>query len=337
MRTLKNRLSGVIRTSNLVKILFILSLTASVLISYLLNPESFERTWKGRVYYIFFLWLTSLKLILKWGKIYVKITKLKSTRFIIFCIASLLPIIYALAANFSGLNSIIVELSPKHYGDDWWAKTMPTTIEYIVFTVLFSLINVVAYGIRGLRVFLLPIALLGTVGSIFLIDNLYPHGEFTPFQIFVPTTAAFAARILDLMGYQVEVKGQTYKTPVLRVRSSEGEASFGIAWPCSGIDSLIIYSAVTILFLEDEAVSWKRKAAYFLIGALVAYFINVLRIAEIFILAVKYGVTSLEVQRFHDYYGPLYSLTWIIFYQLIIIGVQSLQKKISSKATTKDL
>ncbi|MBS7635506.1 archaeosortase/exosortase family protein [Candidatus Bathyarchaeota archaeon] len=319
------------------KILFILSFLTSFTVLYFLYRESYERTWKGRVYYLFFLWLASLELILKWEKIDVKVQEPRSKRFIISIITALLPTIYVFISNFSGLNALIMEISPKHYGLDWWSKFMPLTIEYLVFTVLSLLLVVLIYGIKGLRRFALPITLLGVVGLIFLIDNLYPFGEFSPFQIFVPTTTMLAANLLTLMGYQTELKGQAYKVPILRVQSDMGEASFGIAWPCSGIDSLLIYSLVTILFIEDNDASLRQKAAYFLIGAVITYFINALRIAEIFILAIKYGATSLEVQRFHDHYGPLYSIIWIIVYQVIMIGVQFLRRKASLRHAAKDL
>ncbi len=337
MRTLKYKFTRFTHLSNLMKILFILSFLTSFTVLYFLYRESYERTWKGRVYYLFFLWLASLKLILDWEKIDVKVQEPRSKRFIISIITALLPTIYVFISKFSGLNALIMEISPKHYGLDWWSKFMPLTIEYLVFTVLSLLLAVLIYGIKGLRRFALPITLLGVVGLIFLIDNLYPFGEFSPFQIFVPTTTMLAANLLTLMGYQAELKGQAYKATVLRVQSDMGEASFGIAWPCSGIDSLLIYSIVTILFLEDNDASLRQKAAYFLIGAAITYFINALRIAEIFILAIKYGATSLEVQRFHDHYGPLYSIIWIIAYQVIMIGTQSLRRKASLRHAAKDL
>lgn len=337
MRTLKCKFTGFMRLSNLMKISFILSFLTSFIILYFLYQESFERTWKGRVYYLFFLWLSSLELILNWKKIDVKAQGLRSKRFIISIITALLPTIYVFISNFSGLNVMIMEISPKHYGLDWWSKFMPLTIEYIVFTVLSLLLAVLIYGIEGLRLFALPIILLGVVGSIFLIDNLYPFGEFSPFQILVPTTAMLAANLLTFMGYRAELKGEVYKAPVLWVQSDMGEASFGIAWPCSGIDSLLIYSIVTLLFLEDNDVPLRQKAAYFLIGAVVTYFINALRISEIFILAITYGVTSPEVQRFHDHYGPLYSIIWIIAYQLIMIGAKSLRRRFSLRHAAKNL
>lgn len=334
LRTLVRVVSG--KTSTIIqirlfKVLFVVSFAISFLILWLLYPSSYEETWKGRAYYLFFLWLASLELYMNWEEIPLKIRDVKSGRLIALFIVASLPTVYVLVANFSGLNMLIMEASPKHYGLDWWSRTMPLTVEYFVFTILSLIMALSAYGIKGLRHFLLPITLMGILGSIYLIDNLYPFGEFTPFQILVPSTAILASNLLTLMGYRVSLGGQSYKTPVLRVWSERGEAAFGIAWPCSGIDSLIIYSVITVLFLKDEDFSWRQKVAYFLIGAVITYLINALRIVRIFMLAVEYGVTSSEVQRFHNYYGPLYSMVWITAYQLIIVGVQFSSKRKMSR------
>ncbi|MEM3622723.1 MAG: exosortase/archaeosortase family protein [Candidatus Bathyarchaeia archaeon] len=317
----------------LIKISSILSFIIPFLILYSLYPESYEATWKGRTYYIFFIWLILLELILSWEKIQIKIHKIRSIRFIAFAIASLLPTIYVIIANFYGLNTAIVDASPKGS----WADFMPLSVEYLVFTIFFALIILVAHGINGLKDFLIPPCLIGIIGSIYLIDNLYPYGQFTPFQILVPTTATLAANVLNLMGYHTEWVSQMYGTPVLLVSDSFGHlAVAGIAWPCSGIDSLIIYSVTILLFLKNSSISWKHRTVYFIIGAVITYFINIMRIVTIFILGVNYGsMNSPQVTQFHNYYGALYSITWIITYPIIIIGTQRLWRKIKRRKSSQ--
>jgi exosortase/archaeosortase family protein len=104
-------------------------------------------------------------------------------------------------------------------------------------------------------------------------------------------------------------------------------ATFDIAWPCAGIESLLIFTVVALLFLKRMSISWKAKTAYFAVGAAVTYIINILRIATIFII----GMDSGDVQMFHFYYGPLYSITWIVSYPLLILGSQTLWRKIARK------
>jgi len=106
-------------------------------------------------------------------------------------------------------------------------------------------------------------------------------------------------------------------------------ARFGIGWPCAGVESLIIYTVTILLFLKKSTIPLKQKIIYFIIGALVTYFINILRIVTIFLIAMNNG----DVGRFHDFYGQLYSITWIISYPLIIIGSRALWRKIRERRT----
>lgn len=317
-------------------LLLLLSFVIAFLVLYSLYPDSFEATWKGRTYYIFFLWLVSLEIILSWEKLETcKLKKLRSMRTIAFIFALLIPTIYVLIANFCGLNTAIVDLARQANIGPWWAGLMPLSIEYLVFAVIFAMIAFIAYSKRGLAVFSMSILLLGAIGTIYIIDNFYPNGAFTPFQIFVPTTAKLAGNVLNLMGYRTILDLDTsVGMPYLAVLNQWGFplAGFYIAWPCSGVESLIIYTITIVLFLKKSGIPWKQKTIYFIIGAIVTYFINILRIATIFVIQINEG--TLARQRFHDFYGQLYSITWIISYPLIIIGSRALWSKIRSLKTS---
>jgi exosortase/archaeosortase family protein len=142
----------------------------------------------------------------------------------------------------------------------------------------------------------------------------------------VPTTATLAAKTLNLMGCTTSMT-TVNGMPTLQATGPLGTAKFSIAWPCAGIESLLIFTAVVLLFLQQMQISWRAKAAYFVIGAAVTYFINVLRIVTIFSIGMQYGVDSNQVQMFHFYYGPLYSIMWIVSYPVIIFVSQSLWRK----------
>jgi hypothetical protein len=93
-----------------------------------------------------------------------------------------------------------------------------------------------------------------------MIDTFYPYGAFTPFQTFVPLTASLAAHVLNWMGYKTfflpyKVEG----TLVLRVSGSSGSATFGIGWPCAGVQSLFIYTCVILLFLKKASLALQRE------------------------------------------------------------------------------
>jgi thaumarchaeosortase len=296
--------------------------------AYPFYENTFEMTWKGRTFYIFFVWLVMLEAIMNWEKLRVaKVNKLRSLRTIAFVGALLSPALYLFASNYSGLNAIILNWAKANsIAQSYW---MPLSVEYLVLSILFVLIVMLEYGASGLNSFLISPIFLATIGVVYTIDNIYMYGSFSPFQILVPATATLAAMVLSFMGYQIQWKGEFSGTPVLHVGSSRGSAEAGIAWPCSGIESLIIYSVTILLFLRNMSIPLKQKLAYFIIGAVVTFFINVLRIVSIFVIAVDTGgITSSQAQLFHNYYGQLYSIAWIISYPLIIFGSRFLWSKV---------
>jgi thaumarchaeosortase len=324
----------------LIRLLPVFSFIPALAILYSLHAWSFEQTLHGRTFLIFFLWLVSLEIILSWEKLQKNnVSKLRSIRTVLFVIAILLPTIYVIAANHCGLNAMIDDLATQLKVE----KTAWPTVsaEYMVFAVFFGLIILLAYGISGLTDFSISTFFLGIIGILFTVDNLYPWGRFRPLQIFVPATATLAANVLNLMGYRTTI---TYVVnhpiygsyPSLTVVNFPW-ASFGIAWPCSGVESFLIYTVTILLFLKKTDISWKHKIIYFAIGAVVTYFINVLRVVTLFLIAIGKGATfntnDYDWQRFHNYYGMLYSMTWIMLYPLIIMGSQTLWRKIRNSRT----
>lgn len=320
----------------LFKLMPLVAFAAPLALLFLLNPmepfnvsvqESFQLMWKGKTFQMFFLWLIALEFILGWESIKIKVNLQNKARMLIYAVSLVLPTIYVVAEYYFGLNSAISTLSVQ--SGVTWADSMPLAIEYLVFSALFLLIVYTAFGKKGLTEFALPALFVALVGVLYTIDNVFPYGEFTPFQLLVPTAASLAGGVLSWMGYAV-ASGVDAITgmPTLTVTSAAGAATFAIAWPCAGIESLLIFTAVAVLFLKRMNLSWKAKVGFFAIGAAITYLINVLRIATIFTIGVQYGVNSLEVDHFHYYYGPLYAMAWIVSYPIIILAVTMAWRKI---------
>ena len=320
------------------RILPIIAFVPPLLILYSLYPASFQATWEGRTFYLFFVWLVLLEVILNWDKIQEsRISKETPARTTIFIVSLLLPTVYVIAANYFGINTAIVNWATKYTGYPEVAFLMPLSTEYLVLTVLFASIVSLGFGIGRLKDFALSTLFLGAIGSIYTINNFSPYGRFTPFQIPVPITTQFAASFLNLMGYHTSISqttnsyyGWLSNLAVVDPKKPLNIAAFSIAWPCAGVESLIIYTIVILIFLKSSAISWKRGTIYFAIGAIVTYFINILRIATIFIIQINTGggyALTPQAQEFHDYYGQLYSITWIVFYPLLIMGSQLLWNK----------
>lgn len=334
----------------LTRFLPILAFVAPFAILYSLYAYSFEQTYHGRTLYLFFLWLVLLEAILNWEKLQRKKTpRLRSLRSVLLVVALLLPTAYVVAANYCGLNAAIADsartfIPTEDPMRDQHASLTALSVEYLVFAVLFYLIVALEYGTGSLTDFSLPASFLGIVGALFLVDNLYPYGRFTPLQALVPTTATLAARVMGLMGYETiysTINSAAYgMMPMLTVKNYPW-ASFAIAWPCSGIESLLIYSITLLLFLKNTDIRWWQRAVYFAIGAVVTYLINILRIVTLFMIAIQKGpsftILDFDFQRFHNYYGMLYSITWIMAYPLIIIGSRILWTRIQNWRIAKTL
>lgn len=313
----------------LLKLLPFFSFVVTFVVLYLFDPKMFETTWKGRTYYLFFLWLLFLETILQWEALKPTVYKFKSIKIIVFTATLLLPPIYIIWANCLGLNELFVELAGK--AGVPFAAWMPIANEYLILMIIFAAIITLEYGVTQLRNYSISLLFLGTVGLIFLVDNLYPYGQFTPFQLIVPTTTGFAANVLSFMGYKTEMRlianHPTFHSsiPYLKIENQQGKViGFYIGWPCSGVESLLIYSITISLFLKRNAMPKVQKIIYFAIGAIITYCINIVRIVAIFIIAINNG----DWRSFHDYYGQLFSVLWIISYPLIIIGSQLLLNKI---------
>ena len=310
----------------MVKYLPILSFAVPFGILYFLYPQSFEMTWEGRTYYLFFLWLMLLETILNNNELQTQLSKLKSARTALFALSFTLPTIYVIGSNYFGWNNIFLEFAQR--AGVPFANLMPLAIEYLFFTVLFVNIAIMEFGIVNLKNYSITTVFLGAIGAIYTINNIYPFGQFTPFQIFVPTATMLAAGILNLMGYKTSISyaytPQEGSLPVLIAQPLHGSAvGFKIAWPCSGIESLLIYSITIALFLKSSAIPRKEKLVYFIFGAIITYLINGLRIVTLYMIALNGG----QITTFHDYYGQLYSITWIMAYPLVIMASRALMTR----------
>ena len=319
------------------KLLPLVAFVVPLALLFLLNPadphlglsgqDSFNSMWKGRTFQLFFVWLVALEFILSWEIIKPQVNKQNKLRVAAVSVALMLPTLYVVLENYVGLNDAIANWSLN--SGVAFSGSMPLAVEYIVFAVLFGIIAFLFFGRKGLVGFALPALFVGLIGVLYTIDNVFPYGSFTPFQLLVPTTASLAAGVLGLLG-NTAVLGTDLVSgmPLLHVTGPLGTAEFTIAWPCAGIESLLIFTAVALLFLKRMNISWRAKIGYFAVGAGITYFINVLRIATIFTIGMQYGVESSQVQSFHFYYGPLYAMAWIVSFPLIILLSQELWRKI---------
>jgi thaumarchaeosortase len=209
--------------------------------------------------YISFLWLLFLELILEWEKLTQKnLASLGKSRIVTIVITASIPIVYVIGVNLLGLNSMLIELG-KQIGT-YWHHDWSLSLEYLIFTLFFTATIWLAYEFEGLKQFSISLCLLGSIGTIYMIDTFHPYGTFTPFQDFVPFTVSSAAQVLNWMGYKTVFIPYTVRgTPVLYVSGSSGSVGFRIGWPCAGVQSLFIYICVILLFSKNSTIPMMQK------------------------------------------------------------------------------
>jgi len=330
-------------------VLFIVAIALLVFLDYF-NLESiaffnqrgfyFDYTWKGRLFLLFFLWLFVLEFLslTKTSKD-VKIQQLKNFRIAAALICAAIPIIYIFSVNFLGLNQIIVNFGDILRGEYWrahfrdWDYIMgaawPLSFEYLVFTFSFLGTILFAYGKSGLKNYSLSFGLIAGISLAYFLDVYFPYGVLRPFQIMTLPTAALAAGVLEILNYPLSLTyytmggsdsmpGITLYTRDAEIAHSVGSAS--IAWPCAGVHSLFLYTLIILLLFKKSDISGFRKLAYFVVGAIGTYTFNILRITSYFIILYHNGKEA--AFTFHDVYGDLYSVVWILSYMLLIISVE---------------
>ena len=300
-------------------ILIFLSVAIPLVILYSLDAASFDKAFNGRAYYLFFVWLVVLEFALDWDKYKSETSKMDFKPSLAFGLTLLLPTLYVIVSNFLGFNAVIMDLFSSYGVISPWLENSPLAIEYMVFALFSALVFLFAYKLKGLLDFSLSVALLGFIGAIHAINILFPYGGFTPFQFLVPVTAHLSADVLNLMGFQTMLLMNTgNQMPTLVVRNATASWGGNIAWPCAGVESLLLYAIIMLLFLKKSDLSRLHKTIYFAIGAVVTYFINILRVVTIMLIGLNGG----DVWGFHDYYAQFYSAVWIVLYPLIVIASQ---------------
>lgn len=296
----------------------------------------FDYTWKGRLFLLFFLWLLVLEYSLNLEKAPKKDLESKPRshfKVIATFICAIIPIIYILSVNFLGFDQAVIKIGEIIRGEYWKANfgdwqhiltaAWPLSFEYLVFTVSFLATILLAYGKGGLKKFAITIGLIAGITAIYLTDTIFPYGVLKPLQALSLPTAAWAATFLDILGYTFALSFSPGPSamPIIRTRAADGQiVSIGIAWPCAGVHSLFLYTLIILLLFKKSNMSRFRKLLYFIFGAIGTYLVNVLRIIAYFFIRINDGLTA--AQTFHDVYGELLFVVWILLYILLIIGIQ---------------
>lgn len=295
----------------------------------------FDYTWKGRLFLLFFLWLFVLETSLNWDppKETPELKPLINVKTIASIICALFPLIYIISVNFLGLNQTVIDLGDALRGDYWrtyflgdlgylLGAAWPLLVEYFVFSVSFLATILLAYGKDGVKKFGITLALIVGISGVYFMDIFFPYGVFKPLQLLSLPTAACAAILLDVLGYSFTLSFSpgAKAMPIIRTYASGKWYSVGIAWPCAGVHSMFLYTLIILLLFKKSSMSRFRKLAYFIVGAIGTYSVNILRILTYFNILLNQGLDA--AQTFHDVYAELLFVAWILIYIVLIICIE---------------
>ena len=300
---------------------------------YLNQTFSFEVTWKGRLFFLMFLWILVIEAAMDWDRV-VDFQPKRRRIIAISLILALIPMVYILATNFFGLDlellkigrySLAIHSSNADFTpSDFLHLGWPLSLEYLVFTVFFMSAIWLAYELKGLKIFSISFALLGGIGVAYMLDTIFPFGVFKPLQELALPTSATAAALFDILGYSVRLNypvqlGESL-LPSLTVMMGGKTASVSIAWACAGVQSLFLYVLIMAVFFKKTSISAFRKLSFFIVGLFGTFFVNVLRVYSIIVIMIQQGNDAGMV--FHNTYGELYSFIWIFLFILLVGCIQ---------------
>jgi thaumarchaeosortase len=301
--------------------------------TYLNQTFSFEVTWKGRLFYLMFLWILVIEAAMDWDRI-VDFQPKKRRTIAISLILALIPMVYILATNFFGLDLALLKIGRYSLAihssnadstpSDFLHLGWPLSLEYLVFAAFFISAIWLAYKSKGLKIFSISFALLGGIGIAYMLDTIFPFGVFRPLQEFALPTAATAAALFDVLGHSVRLNypvqlGESL-LPSLTVTMAGKTASVSIAWACAGVQSLFLYVLIMAVFFKRTSISAFRKLSFFIIGLFGTFFVNVLRVYSIIVIMIQQGHDA--GMAFHNVYGELYSFVWIFLFILLVGCIQ---------------
>jgi len=220
-----------------------------------------------------------------------------------------------------GIDSVI--LLGRLLGATFPELDWPIAFESMIFAFFFILSVWLLQNLDGLKRFKVSLFFIGAIATFFMEDTFYHWGAIF-LQLFVPAIASTAALFLNMLGYTTitTVYADGY---LLAIRKMGGyPVNLLVYWPCAGVHSLIIYTFVILLLFSNLEISSKRKIIYSVVGAFGTFMANILRIVSIGTIGVNTGPEASRL--FHEYYGELFFVVWIVAYLIAVFLYESHHK-----------
>lgn len=176
-------------------------------------------------------------------------------------------------------------------------------------------ITMLFYGLRrldklwGFYALLIAIALSNIV---FIGDSVFDDlaGE-----ILAPLEAGWLSSLLNFLGYKTHV---IYGREVSTVIFEDRYARVPIAGACTGIQGMTLYTTLTAGLLIGTKIAYRRRVVYLIVGALILFFLNFLRLLILSLVAYHYGMQ--KMYEVHEWLGGVIFMIFIVIFWILVIG-----------------
>ncbi len=311
--------------------IYLVLVAAPVVVFYFINPEMFEIDWVGYstfAYASFFVAITFLIF-----RTLAKPSNKISYKGIALSFVTML--LYQLMVYGFGFKKAITEVGALLGIYGWWLENnWPVSLDLTVFAVYLTGLTVSFFSLKSLKKLYAPILYLFLTASAILLDAFYPLASYTAFQVFIPYIVVSVGNLLPLFGVNARSFSLHDSRGQIRSFMVVDEPRFlalEVNWPCAGIFSMLIYSALMYGLLQIWGTTKKRKAIYFTLGFVGTVLVNILRIVALILL---YSYFFADLLIFHQFIGALFFIAWVTVFLLLVFLLEQKRRKLSS--VTKD-
>ena len=164
------------------------------------------------------------------------------------------------------------------------------------------------------------------IGAFIVVEFLLSSSSLTAYiygtyyvQAFSTITAKLAVSILSGLGVHA-----TLSHNIILLASPSKVSSISVESACSGIDSMMVFSALTVVMFMDvgRRLPKAKMAGFAFVGIVGVYLLDILRVPLVILVGYSFGVGLMET--FHLYSGALMFLGFIsLFWYFVLTRLPS--------------
>lgn len=200
-------------------------------------------------------------------------------------------------------------------------------VNYFVY--LFGLF-MVFFDLKALREAFTPLFLIAAATS-----STFVEAWLKPlFSPYVDDFAYLIARVLEILGLNVSVFFSG-SVPILRLHSlAENVIDAAFVYECIGVYSALVFSIILVIILFEDPAHWKVKLLFSVVGIVVTFALNIVRVSIILLTDYFYGA---EVGgNVHIVIGYILFTVWIALFlyayskrKTVMLKIQSFWRRLN--------